>query len=559
MLTERKLLLNRRSREIVAVLLRHGLGFLLAGLDIAHLAPGQHLRARPSRRWPAHTRPQHVRLAIEELGPTFVKFGQMLSTRADLIPPAYQQELARLQDTVPAEPANVIMAVLSAELGNRCDELFAAIDPEPLAAASIGQVHAATLADGTEVIIKIQRPGVQERIATDLEMLQDLAEVASRHWEYAEQFDLIGLVQEFARTLRAELDYLHEAANAERFAAQFARDPYVHIPRVIHEATTARVLTLERLHGVKVTDTPALAALAIDRARLARQSAQIILTMIFVHGVYHADPHPGNFFIEDDGRIGIVDFGMVGSVDVQLREHLALMLLAITARDSDALVDAILDLGVISRPINRALFRRDLEHLLAPYYDQPLGDIALGPIIHQMLTIVQRHHLQLPPTIALLMKTLMMYEQLGVCLDPAFHLTSFLAPYAQELVIRQLSPARWARHLGSAGISLARLGLDLPRQIRHIVGDLERGTLQFSLQPTSFTEVVRRLEGIVNRLILGILVAALIIGLALLLVGYRPPAWDRLEGFLFFFGILAVIVLSFILAISIIRSGRKML
>lgn len=467
MIAERKILLSRRSRQIAAVLLRHGLGFLIAGLEIDRLAPRQHLGGKPLHRWHPHTRPQHVRLAIEELGPTFIKFGQMLSTRADLLPPAYQQELARLQDTVPAEPASIITAVLRAELGNRCESLFAQIDPIPLAAASIGQVHAATLADGTEVVIKIQRPGVHERIETDLDMLQNLAEVASRRWEYAEQFDLIGLVQEFAQTLRAELDYLREAANAERFAAQFAKNPYVHIPRVIWEATTARVLTLERLHGVKVTDAPALAALHIDRARLARQSTEIILTMIFEHGHYHADPHPGNFFIEDDGRIGLVDFGMTGSVDPRLREHLAMMLLAITMRESDALVDTILTLGVTNRPINRLMFRRDLEHLLAPYYDQALGDIALGPIIHNVLAIIQRHHLQLPPNMALLLKTLVMYEQLGIYLDPAFHLTTFLAPYAQELVIRQFAPSRWAHHLSSTGISLAHLGLNLPRQLQN--------------------------------------------------------------------------------------------
>jgi ubiquinone biosynthesis protein len=554
----RRVSLGRRSRQIADVLARHGFGFFIAGLNLGRFIPKS--GTLPKRLYPprALTRPAHLRVAIEELGPTFIKFGQMLSTRADLLPLDYQQELAKLQDTVPPEPEHVITAILDDELGERRAQIFARIDPMPLAAASIGQVHAATLTDGTEVVIKVQRPDVRERIETDLAVLQHLASWASRYWALAEQFDVVGLVQEFTHILRAELDYVREADNVERFASQFAKDPRVHIPAVVWEATTARILTLERIHGTKVTDITACSARAINRATVAQHLAQIFLTMIFNQGVYHADPHPGNFFIEADGRIGLVDFGIIGSIEPHLRDQLAALLIALSAHDGDALVDALLDLGVTSHPVNRPRFRRDLEQLILPYYDQPLGEIALGPLIRDVLAVVQRHHLQLPTNTSLLLKTVMMYESLGAQLDPHFHLTTFLAPFVRRLVMQQLSPRRMARQMGATGIALARLGMNLPRQAHRILGDLERGMLQFSLQPTSFDPVVRQLEHIANRLVVGMIVAALIIGLSLLITFSHPPGWERLGGILIVFGFLIACILGAYLATSGMRGGRKL-
>jgi ubiquinone biosynthesis protein len=550
--------LGRRSRQIADVLARHGFGFFIAGLNLNRFAPKPGSLPKRIYRPRATTRPEHLRVAIEELGPTFIKFGQMLSTRADLLPPEYQRELARLQDTVPPEPAHAINAILDEELGERRSQVFASIDPTPLAAASIGQVHAATLTDGTEVVIKIQRPAVRERIETDLAVLQHLAGWASRYWPLAEQFDVVGLVQEFTHILRAELDYLHEAENVERFAAQFAEDQRVHIPAVVWEATTARILTLERIRGTKVTDITACSARAIDHATVARHLAQIFLTMIFNQGVYHADPHPGNFFVEDDGRIGLVDFGMVGTIEPHLRDQLAALLIAVTAHDGDALVDALLDLGITSHPVNRPRFRRDLEQLILPYYDRPLGEISLGPLIRDVLAVARRHRLQLPTNTSLLMKTVMMYESLGAQLDPHFHLTTFLAPFARRLIMQQLSPRHLARQLGATGVALARLGMHLPRQAHRILGDLERGMLQFSLQPASFEPVVRQLENIANRLIVAMILAALIIGLALLISFYHPSGWEGFGGVLFVLGLVIACILGAYLVASSLRSGRKL-
>ncbi len=311
-----------RYRVIAETLARHGLGVLLGASGIERFIPFHRSLARYAHRSEKYSTAQHVRLALEELGPTFVKLGQVLSTRSDLLPPAYLNELAKLQDSLSPVPPGVITDVLESELGGTVDDIFDSFDLTPLASASIGQAHAATLADGTEVVVKVRRPGAVEQVEVDLEILQNLAAQADRRWEDAAGYDLPGLAEEFARTLRAELDYLAEGRNAERFAENFADHPGVHIPAIHWETTTSRVLTVERLRGLKVSDLDALDRADVDRPALAARAAEVVAQMSFDDGFFHADPHPGNLFIEADGRIGLIDFGMVGVVDTELRERL---------------------------------------------------------------------------------------------------------------------------------------------------------------------------------------------------------------------------------------------
>jgi ubiquinone biosynthesis protein len=545
-----------RTRQIAEVLGRHGLGYLVGVLGLDRFVPfHQGLFGHPRRAEP-YTRPEHVRMALEELGATFIKVGQILSTRADLLPPEYQAELAKLQDAAPPVPPHVVEEMLVAELGRPIAEAFTTFDPAPLAAASIGQAHAATLADGTEVVVKVRRPGVVEQVEEDLEILENLAAAASRRSQLAEEYDLVGLAQEFAQTLRAELDYIREGRNAERFAANFAGDESVHIPRVFWEATTSRVLALERIRGVKIDDLAGLDAAGIDRRALAERAARIVLKMVFDDGLFHADPHPGNFFIEPEGRIGLIDFGMVGTVDARTQEQLVAMLLAVSRQDTGRLVDTLLELGVAQRRVDRDLLGRDLEHLVSRYYGRPLGEIALGPLLNDALAIVRRHHLQLPPNLALLLKTVVMDEGLGGRLDPAFRLTAVLAPYAERLLLRQYSPLLWARRLGQASLDMARLGVELPQQLRRIIGELERGSLEVGMRPAGFEPFVRRLERMTNRLVLGVLAAAFVNGLAVLMSVYRSPAWERWAGAFVAVGFAVAVGLGAYLAWSILRSGR---
>jgi len=300
-----------------------------------------------------NARPLHLRLALEELGTTFIKLGQILSTRADLLPPEYLVELTKLQDSAAPVAFEEIREVVVTELGHPIEHVFAHFESVPLAAASIGQAHAATLEDGTEVVVKVRRPGVVEQVNEDLEILKELAATASRHWSFAEHYDLTGLVEEFSQTLRRELDYIREAHSAERFAVNFASDPHIHVPRVFWEATTSRVLTLERIRGIKINDLKALDEQGTDRRWLADYATNVVLKMVCEDGFFHADPHPGNFFIEPSGTIGLIDFGMVGIIDERTQELLAELLITINHQDADRLVDVFFDLGVTRKRIDR--------------------------------------------------------------------------------------------------------------------------------------------------------------------------------------------------------------
>ncbi|MGG6264385.1 ABC1 kinase family protein [Leptolyngbya sp. AN03gr2] len=357
---------NRYS-QIANIVARHGLGYFVGILGLERFVPFHQGLLGHSRRTEPYTQPEHIRMAFEELGPTFIKLGQILSTRADLLTPEYQAEFAKLQDQALPVLTNAMEDILAEELGKPINAVFATFDPTPIAAASIGQVYTATLHDGTEVVVKVRRPGIVEQVEEDLEILQNLAVSASYRWELAKQYDVIGLAQEFAQTLRSELDYLREGRNAERFAKNFAHNPNVHIPRIFWESTTSRVLTMERIRGIKVSDLSALNAAGINRKTLAEQIAQLNLQMVFEDGFFHADPHPGNFFIEPNGRIGLIDFGMVGSLDSQTQEHLAGILLAVISQDADRLVDAFLELGFAQQTVDRSLLRRDLQYLVVLY------------------------------------------------------------------------------------------------------------------------------------------------------------------------------------------------
>lgn len=520
-----------RRRQIANALVRHGLGYAVGVVGLERFVPFHRGLLGHPRRAEAYTRPEHLRMVLEDLGAAAVKLGQIVSTRADLIPPDHARELAKLQDQVPPEPFEAIRAVIEGELGRPLEDLFASFDPVPIAAASIGQAHTARRHDGTEVVVKVRRPGVVEQVEQDLEILQGLAAAASRRWERAKELDVVGLAEEFGRTLRAELDYVREARNAERFAGSFADDPAVHLPAVFWDTTSSRVLTLERIRGIKVDDVAALSAAGIDRPALAERAARVVLKMVFEDRFFHADPHPGNFFIEPDGRIGLVDFGMVGSLDDRTADLLAGILVAIARSDVDAIVDGFLALGVARGRIDRGRLREDVEHVLGPYYARPLGEIRVGPLLREVLDVVRRHRLRLPRDLALLLKTVMMNEALGATIDPGFRLAAVVEPYARDVMLRQLSPRAWAKRLGRAGLDAAMIGPELPRRLDRLLTDLERGSVEIGMRPVAFERVLHRIERLGDRIVLGIVAAAVLSGLAMLVSSYRPSgaeAWTAL-------------------------------
>ena len=528
-----------RYRQIVETLTRHGLGFVFGALThetygspslSRSMAPGASDQAAstPSRSRRKHIAgPEHVRLALEELGPTFIKLGQILSTRGDLLPQEYLDELAVLQDSVPPISEAEVRATLAQELDCPLDKAFASFDMTPLASASIGQAHAATLPDGTEVVVKLRRPHVVEQVETDLHIMLDLALRAGRRWEAARHYDLLAIAQEFAQTLRHELDYVHEAQNVERVADNFADEPDIHIPRVFWDTTTSRMLTLERIYGIKFTDTEAIEAQGLDRSEVAHRAARLLLTMILDHGFFHADPHPGNVLIERDGRIGLIDFGMAGEVDEATRNLLLQLMIAIARQDASRLTDTVLEISVSRSSVDRHALRRDLQRLLLRYGGRALGDVKFGTMLAEMLEVIRWHHLRLPPDLALLVKTLAMGEGLAARLDPSFNLIEVYLPLAEELMRRQFDPGRWLRQMTFTALDAAQMSLELPQQLRRVLGDIERGGFEVTIQPASYTPLLARLDVLVNRLIVALLSVAFAVTASILAgAAHASGRWD---------------------------------
>ena len=343
------------------------------------------------------SKPKRLRLLCEELGPTFIKFGQLLSTRADLLPPEFLQELAMLQDQAPHEAFSVIQTIVENELQQPLYNLFTEVDAHPLAAASMAQVHTATLPSGERVIIKVQRPHIPNTIAADLDVLRDLARLAERYVAEWRPFQPVGLVEEFARTITQELNFCQELHNLERCARNFDTDPTVLVPTPYPGLSTSRVLTMGYIEGVKITDREALVRCGLDPHVVAVHGANALLKQIFVHGFFQGDPHPGNLVVLPDHVIAILDYGMFGAIDAETREQLAMLLLGVVQRDAQKTIRALVDLDVMELDSNRRLLRRDVAQLIDTYLTVPLEQVNLSAMLEEMMKIVHRHSLQIPP------------------------------------------------------------------------------------------------------------------------------------------------------------------
>ncbi len=543
----------RRFQQIARILARHGFGELLDLLGAAPVFP----LARALRRRPSLGPPQRLRVALEELGPTFVKLGQVLSTRPDLLPPAYIAELAKLQDTVPPAPWELVRAQIEAELGAPIDEVFATLDPEPLAAASLAQVHAATLPDGTEVVVKVQRPNVEATIYVDLDILADAARLLQERTPLGELYDLPEIVEEFAATLRAELDFYREGHNADRFRANFASEPYLYIPKVYWEYTTRRVLVLERIHGIKIDDIAALDAAGYDRYRIGLHAARMVIKEVLEDGFFHADPHPGNFFVMPGEVIGAMDFGMVGYLSRRTRTDLVRLYIAAVQLDEEAVVDQLVRMGVVGGAVDRMGLQHDIGRLLRKYAGLPLKAIRARDVMEEAMPIAFRHHLRLPSELWLLGKTLGMMEGVGLKLVPDFDMFAVSRPYVQRFMREMASPRAWMPALIRGVGDWAQLLDMLPRTGMQLLTRAERGELEVSLRHQELGRALVYLDRLANRLALSILLAALIVGLALLVPAFHLAEQGGLVTALVVLGFVLASMVGLWLIISILRSGRK--
>ena len=500
------------------------------------------------------SKPQRLRMLCEELGPTFTKFGQLLSTRADLLPAEYLSELALLQDSAPHEPFDVMQATMEEAFNKPLDHLFANIDPCPLAAASIAQVHRATLPDGTPVIVKIQRPRISSIIAADLDVLRDLARLAERYMAEIRPLQPVGLVDEFARILYQELDFRHELANLERCSQYFANDPTVLIPKPYPKLTTSRVLTMAYIEGLKVTDRDALVQAGHDPHTVAVRGANALLKQIFVYGFFQGDPHPGNLVVLPNNVIAILDYGMFGILDTETRELLAGLLLGVVQRDARRIVRALIGLDVMEADADRRQLRRDVTQLVDTYLVIPLEQIDLSVMLEETLKIVHRHSLQVPPEFFLLVRALTTAESIGRNLDPDFNIAMYVQPFAEQLVLERYDPRYIMRRLSSTSQDASDLLLILPSTLAQILDRLRRNEMSMGIEVRQLDRLMREIDTVSNRLTLAVILAATIIGSSLIIQTQMPPL---LMGYpaLGLMGFLISAVLGLGLVIAILRSG----
>jgi ubiquinone biosynthesis protein len=545
-----------RYRQIAEVLISHGFGAILAQLDLdRHLDLPRRLLHRPLRKAAEVTPAEHVRLALEELGPTFIKFGQILSTRPDLLPPAYLVELGRLQDRVPPEPWDLIKALLEEELGAPVEQRFVAFDPVPFAAASLAQVHAATLPDGQAVVVKIQRPDIEKVINLDLDILYDLARLAQERTPLGQYYNLVELTEEFAITLRAELDYRREGRSADRFRANFAAEKHLYVPRVYWDATTRRVLVMERISGIKLSDIEALDAAGYDRHRLALFSARFIIKEVLEDGFFHADPHPGNIFVMPGEVIGMMDFGTMGHLEPNDRANMVRLYIVAVQMDTVGIVDQLVRMGIADHTLDPIPLQRDIRRLLHKYHGLPLAEIRANEVLEEIRPIVYNHHLRFPSDYWLLGKTLVMMEGVGLKLAPEFDMFTVARPYVYRFLGRMWLPTEWGPAVARSAAGWTDLLADFPRQTSRLLTQMERRQLGLQVLLPGLEQTSNRLDRIANRAILSLLLAAFIVALALLIPTLNL-AWPwSLLTWIIIISFVVMSILGLWLIVSILRSG----
>ncbi len=512
-----------RYREVLAVLARHGIGVLEDQL-IKHEA-GDRARA------------QHLRHACEELGTMFVKLGQVLSTRGDLLTEAYRTELAKLQDEVAPLPVTVIAEVIRQDLGAPPEQLFAFFDPKPLGSASIGQVHAARLSDGREVVLKVRKPGVDELVQIDLEILTGLIDEWSPRFQVLEQYDARGLVREFSDALRSELDYSREAANNKFFGRVFAHERGFNIPELVDEYSKGRMLTEARVDGRKPSDVSHLPTR--HRAVVSRRIARFVLEPAFERGVFYADPHPGNLLIKEDGSLSIVDFGKVGHLTPDVRRRVADLFVAIERNDAQRLADRLIELTAPTHPIDRTLITREIDRMLALYVNVSLEHVRFGDATGELLQLVRRHGLRMPGNLVQFFKALAMCEGILQAIDPDSSFADYLRPMIGKLVYQEFTGRQSLARLRDSAIDAAELSIELPRRIDRLLGELERGNLRIWTRIEDIEPFVKRLEHLARRANAMMLSAAFIVGLAIVMLYYHPQGWQGWIGVVFWFAVAA--------------------
>ncbi|MBW8315715.1 MAG: phosphotransferase [Thiobacillus sp.] len=522
-----------RLNTILGVLIRHGFGDSVRRLGLADRLE----RAGHALKWDNAAElarlepPVQLRLTLEELGPTFVKLGQILAGRADLFGPDYIAEFEKLHSQVPAVPLEILLPQLREDLGGEPDTVFARFDVEPLAAASIAQVHRAQLHNGTEVIVKIRRPGITETIEADLRLLARLAAIAEAEIPALKPYRPQQLVRELARSLKRELDLASECRNAERIAANLVKLPWIVVPKVHWAYTKERVNVQDFVGGIAGNQLDQLDAQGLDRSLLAKRGAQAVLKQIVEDGLFHADPHPGNVFYLEGNRIAFIDFGMVGRLSVRRREELLNLLLGLVERNPQNVADVLLDWTGDEHGVNLSLLETEIETFVDQYHGTPLAQLNLGEMLADVTTILREHHLGLPSDMALLIKAFITLEGMGRSLDPEFHMTTEALPLLKQVVRARYQPKVVANRAWQTLRRTLAVAEQLPHDVSRLLRNARRGKVHVGIELAHLKRVGDQIDRAANRLTMALVIAALIIGSSIVMTVKGGPTLFGLPAF----------------------------
>ncbi|MBP1909764.1 ABC1 kinase family protein [Methanolobus bombayensis] len=546
----------KRYGKIVDALIKYEFGYIVDRMGLGGIRPlSSRIKKKEKILKDTDTGPMKARMMLEELGPTYIKLGQILSMRQDLIPPEYANEFSKLQDDVQPFGMDEVEKLIKTELGSEINHIFEYFETEPIAAASIGQVHRAKLKGGDDVVVKVQRPGIKKIINSDLDIMYSIAHFAEEHLPEAKLYQPVGIVEEFERTIKSEMDYTQEGRNADHFGRNFRDDPRIYIPEVYWDYTSAKVLTLEFIDGVKSNSFKELDRMGIDRREIAIDVLKAFMKQIYDDGFFHADLHPGNVFIMKDGKIALLDFGMAGFLSRDMRNLLIDDLIAITKGDTVLYIELLRELGSIDETTDLRSLKVDIDHLLYKYYGRAVKQLNTALILEEMINLLRKYQVRVPSNVALLSKAAMTAESFSSIMDPEINLTVIAEPFAKKAIKDRLKLTNIAENVYRDSSNWGRVLHKAPMQIGHILDIAERGYLKLRFDPHGFDRVVSELDAASNRLSFSLIISAIIVGSSFIIqTGMEPHIWGvPLLGVI---GFLMAGFLGMWLVIYILRTGR---
>ncbi len=546
-----------RYEKVISVLVKYGFEDIIAHPPFNRVVPkaGKWAPMRAGRSVITYTRYERMRMVCEELGPTFIKFAQIAANRPDLLPEELIAELTHFQDNAPTVPAEAIQEVFIREFGKPPEAIFQSFDYEPIAAASMAQVHRARLIGGKEVVLKVQRPGIRATIEQDIVILKQLAQLIMNYLPQYAAFQPVELVQMFEDSIRKELRFTVEANNLARFRQQFKGNPAIYVPDCYPEFTTDRVLCLEYIDGIKINDAEALKKIGLSGPEIALVGINLYYEQVFEHGFFHADPHPGNIFVLPDKRVCFVDYGMMGIILDADKEHMAALLLAIADQDVPGLKKALLQFTMEEEFTNGKELEYDIIAFLSSYSEMSIDQIEGAEVMEGLNRMFFKYKIRIPPNLLLLLKALIIIEGVGLMLDPKYNIIKNIEPFVRRLLARRYSAERLAKGAIKTLNDLTRMATKLPEDVEEVLHKLRAGKLQIEFEHKGLEPLYHKMETVSNRIAFTLLLTALILGSSLLVIADVPPHINHVPV-LGFVGFLLSGLLALRLIISILRHGN---